>query len=177
VGDSLKGLLTLVDVEAKVPGRKLMIWISPGWPLLSGPRIQLTTKDEEKILSSVVTISRLLRQADVTLYSVDPRGVNGPLINRFYYQQFVKGVSKSSQVDNADLSLQVLATQSGGLVLNGSNDIPAFMQQCVDDASAYYEMTFAPAPAEGPSDFHSIEVRVAQPGLTVRTREGYYPQP
>jgi VWFA-related protein len=177
VGDSLKGLMTLVDLESKVPGRKLVIWISPGWPLLTGPHIQLSSKQEEQILSSVVTISRLLRQADVTLYSIDPRGATEGVMSRFYYQEYVKGVSKPSQVDNADLSLQVLATQSGGLVLNGSNDIPGLMRQSIEDASAYYEITFTPAPAEGASDFHSIDVKVSQPGLIARTWEGYYPEP
>jgi hypothetical protein len=89
----------------------------------------------------------------------------------------VKGVSKPSQVEEADLSLQVLATQTGGLVLNSSNDIPAQVQQCIEDAAAFYELTFAPAPADKPNEYRSIELKVARPGLTARTTQGYYVQP
>jgi VWFA-related protein len=175
--DSLNGLSTLVDHVAKLPGRKLLIFMSPGWPLLTGPRIELSSREQDGIFASIVNISKTLRTSGVTLYGIDPRGANGPLESRFYYRQYLKGVSKSSQVEQADLSLQVLATQSGGLVLNASNDIPAQVQQCIDDASAFYEVTFAPAPAERPNEFHSIDVKVATPGLTARTRQGYYAQP
>jgi hypothetical protein len=34
---SLHAIEQLADYEATKPGRKLVVWISPGWPLLSGP--------------------------------------------------------------------------------------------------------------------------------------------
>jgi VWFA-related protein len=175
--DSLNGLSTLVDHVAKLPGRKLLVFLSPGWPLLTGARIQLSSKQQDGILATIVSISRTLRASKVTLYSIDPRGAGGPMMSRFYYQDYVKGVSKPSQVEQADLSLQVLATQTGGLVLNSSNDIPAQVQQCVDDASAFYELTFAPAHAEKPNEYYSVELKVAKSGLTARTTQGYYAQP
>lgn len=42
---SLRALEQLTEYESARPGRKLVIWISPGWPLLSGPREELTSKD------------------------------------------------------------------------------------------------------------------------------------
>jgi VWFA-related protein len=177
VSDSLNGLSGLVEHVAKMPGRKLMVFLSPGWPLLTGPRIQLSSKEQDGIFTSIQRISSMLRESRVTLYSIDPRGANAPIMSRFYYQDYVKGVSKPGQVDQADLSLQVLATQSGGLVLNSSNDIPAQVQQCLDDASAYYELTFRPAPAEKPNEYHALQVKVATPGLVARTTQGYYAQP
>src|ERR1700733_3220312 len=59
---SLKTLAQLVAYEGKRPGRKLIIWFSPGWPLLSGPRIELTNKDEQHFFSSIVTTSDTMRQ-------------------------------------------------------------------------------------------------------------------
>ena len=41
-------------------------------------------------------------------------------------------------------------------------------------AQAYYELSFDPPRAEHPDEYHHIEVQVAKPGLTARTREGYY---
>ena len=31
-----------------------MIWFSPGWPLLTGPSIEYTRKDEEGFFNSIV---------------------------------------------------------------------------------------------------------------------------
>jgi len=71
----------------------------------------------------------------------------------------------------------VIATQSGGLALNFDNDIAALLQECIADAAPYYEISFAAAAAERPNEYHSLEVKIAQPGLTARTRQGYYAQP
>jgi len=71
---SLHTLGMLVAAEAKVPGRKLLVWIGPGWPMLSGPGIELSEKSEEGLFHSIVDLSTSMRQADVTLYSVDPLG-------------------------------------------------------------------------------------------------------
>jgi hypothetical protein len=76
-----------------------------------------------------------------------------------------------------DLTLGVIAAQSGGLVLNPGNDLATELQKCVADAAAYYEIAFDPVISDRPSEYHHLEVRVAKPGLTVRTRKGYYSQP
>jgi len=177
LGLSLNALRALTNDAAKRPGRKLLLWISPGWPILSGPNIDLSAKQQRGIFASVVDISTQLRQANITLYAVDPLGTNESMLRRTYYQEFTKGVTKPGQTQPGNLSLQVLSVQSGGLVLNSSNDIAALLQQCVNDASAYYELSFTPSPGEHPDEYHQIEVKTTQPGLTARTREGYYAQP
>jgi VWFA-related protein len=94
-----------------------------------------------------------------------------------YYQDFLKGVSKSSQVNVGDLSLQVLAVQSGGLALASSNDIVSLLDKCQADTEAYYELSFVPAVADHRDEYHNLLVQVAKPGLTARTRTGYYAEP
>jgi len=173
---SLRTLEQLTAYEAQRPGRKLLIWISPGWPLLSGPRQDLSEKNEQSIFSTIVGISASLRKAGVTLYSIDPLGTADGL-RTFYWQQFSKGVKKPSQVQIGNLALQVLADQSGGLVLNSSNDVAGELARCVSDANNYYQLTFNAQPGDGPDDYHSIEVKVDRPKVTVRTRTGYYAQP
>ena len=174
---SLDTLHRLVALETTRPGRKIILWVSPGWPILSGPHIDLDARQRQQIFSDVVGLSTALRQARITLYSVDPLGVDESVIRDFYYQAFTKGVSKLNDVYVGDLALQVLAEQTGGLVLNASNDITTELQRCVADAEAYYELSFEPPPAEHPDEYHHIEVQVAKPGLTARTRQGYYSSP
>jgi VWFA-related protein len=174
---SLKALTQLVAGLAPRPGRKVIVWVSPGWPLFSGPSVELDSKQQAQIFGNIVSFSNEFRQARVTLYSVDPLG-NGESISRSaFYKEFLKGVSKPSQVLTGDLGLQVLATQSGGLVLNFNNDVAALLQECISDVAPYYEISFEPPPTDKHDEYHQLEIQVAKPGLTARTREGYYAQP
>ena len=174
---SMRALDQLAKVEAPHPGRKMVLWISPGWPMLSGPGVQLDSKQEKQLFQAIVSASTELRLARLTLYNINPLGSAENTLNLFYYQQFLKGVSKPSQVSGGNLSLQVLAVQSGGMVLNSNNDVSALLQQAFAEADAWYELSFEPAKAERPDEYHPIEVRVDKAGLMARTRTGYYAQP
>jgi VWFA-related protein len=174
---SINALRQLAEREAARPGRKIILWVSPGWPLISGPRVQLDSKQQQQIFANVVALSTQLRQGRVTLYSIDPVGATEGVGRAFYYQDFVKGISKAGQASFGDLGLQVLATQSGGLALNSSNDIVSLLHQAMADAEAYYELSFDPPPGDRRDEYHHLEIRVAKPGLIARTRQGYYSQP
>jgi VWFA-related protein len=156
------------------PGRKLLIWVGPGWPGFSRQSFQMTSKETEGLFSSIVGLSTVLREARITLYSVDPAGAGQ---GQFYYEQFLKGVDSPRHVDYADLMLQVLVTQTGGQVLFGNNDLASLVDRCIADARSYYVLTFEPPAAAHPNEYHRIEVQVDKPGLKARTRTGYYAQP
>jgi VWFA-related protein len=174
---SLQALSLLISRENEQPGRKIILWISPGWPLLSGPRLDLPYKQEQQIFSTIVGLSTQLRQNRITLYSVDPLGAGEGLMRTNYYQNFLKGAQKPSQVEIGDLGLQVLAVQSGGQALASSNDITALLQKGMADTTAYYELTFAPLPADRTDEYHHLQVQLNDPNLIGRTIQGYYSQP
>ena len=178
VGLSLKALQQLADYEAPRPGRKLVIWLSPGWPLLTGPNNILTSKQEQEVFSQIVAISDSLRRARITLDAIDPLGTNDAGgFRTFYYEQYVKGVKKSGQTQVGNLALQVIATQSGGRVLNSSNDVTGEIATCVADANAFYVLTFEGLPGDGPDEYHSLQIKLDRPGLKTLARTGYYAQP
>ncbi|MFZ0199283.1 MAG: VWA domain-containing protein [Candidatus Sulfotelmatobacter sp.] len=175
---SLKTLRQLVEYKGGQPGRKLMIWFSPGWPLLSGPNIQLSAKDAQRLFSQIVGFSDGLRQSRITLYAIDPLGLadaGGVRIN--FYQEFLKGVTSPSRLEPGDLGLQVLAVQSGGRVLNSTNDLTTAIAECAADANSFYVLSFAPARADRVNEYHAIGIKVDKPGVVARTRTGYYAQP
>ena len=174
---SLKALGQIVMHEADLPGRKLIFWVSPGWPLLSGPRIELDGKQLNQIFASIVGLSTDLRRARLILYSISPLGTSEGLGRDFYYQTFLKGVGDAHKAELGDLSLQVLAVQSGGLALTSSNDVASLLNQCLVDAQSYYEVSFDASPADRRDEYHSLEIKVDKPGLSARTRQGYYAQP
>jgi VWFA-related protein len=175
---SIRALSQLIGHESQQPGRKLVIWISPGWALLSGPNMDLTAKDQEILFNTVVQLSRQLREARMTLYSIDPLGMSDAVSGRtIYYKEFLMGVPSAKKVQNGNLALQVIASQSGGRVLNSSNDIARLIASCVTDVKAYYTISFDAPRADHANEYHSLDVAVDKPGLTARTRTGYYAQP
>lgn len=175
---SLKAMSQLVAYAETLPGRKFLIWISPGWPLLSGPRMELDNKQQASLFHEIVSFSNELRAARVTVYDVNPFGLNQSLMSANYYRTFVKGVRKAKETEIGDLGLQVMAVQSGGQTLTTNNDITAGLRECVAETESWYEISFPMPPAEGANEYHHVEVRLTGDAkLTARTRDGYYAQP
>jgi VWFA-related protein len=174
---SVRALQQLADSESRRPGRKVVVWISPGWPLLSGPRMELSRNQTLAIFDTIVELSTDLERAGITLYSVDPIGTTEGM-RSFYWEEFQKPVTAPNNAQLADLSLQVFAVHSGGRVLMGSNDIAGLIQQCVRQASEFYRLTYEPpAAADRPNEYHSIAIKLDQPHLKASTLAGYYAYP
>jgi VWFA-related protein len=174
---SQNALRALVAGVAPHRRRKIILWISPGWSDLAGLSAQIGDKQQQQLFGDVVSMSTQFAKARVTLYSIDPVGAAESAASYTYYQEFLDPVTRLSQVDVADLGLPVLAIESGGLALHSSNDIAESLQQCVSDALPFYEIAFDAAAADRPNEFHRLEVQLKTPGLTARTRQGYYAQP
>ena len=174
---SLKTLVSLTAYAAAQPGRKLMIWVSPGWPLLSGPGIQLDAKQERQLFDMVVQASTALRQADTTLYSIDPLGLADFGIRTSYYKEFVKGVPYAERALPGDMGLQVIAEQTGGRVVNTTNDLTNALASCAADAESYYILSFEAPKPDHADELHSLSVTVDKAGVSARTRNTYYDEP
>jgi VWFA-related protein len=164
----------IAHIEARSPGRKLIVWIGPGWPLLDNPNMQMSWKQQQSLFRNIVSMSTLLREGQVEICSAS-QGMPDPYT--YLYQGYTKGVKKASQAFLPDLNLKVLAVESGGQVLPPSNDLAAEIDRCMQDAGAYYTIGFDPPPADGPDEYHALKVKVDRPGLTARTDTGYYNQP
>lgn len=174
---SLTALRQLAAVEALRPGRKLLIWISPGWPLFTGASGDLSSKQQQQVFGDIVSVANLLAQSRVTLYQIDPIGAAESIVRTDDYKPFLKPAKKPGQAFLDSLSLQVLTIQSGGLVFQSDNDITKILHTCLADATPYYEISFVPSSAGAKDEYHRLEVKVAKPGVTARTRQGYYTQP
>lgn len=207
---SVRSLSTIAENEAKKPGRKMLIWIGPGWPLLVGANFASSGQDRQRIFDVIVELSTRLREARIALYSISPLDAakggaprmpatsampmtamasseappapramqNGSgAVDEAGYKDFLRGVKSAKQADSGNLALQVLAVQSGGRVLNPSNDLAALIADCLTDISSIYTLSFDPPHAEHADEYHELKVVVAKPGLTARTSSGYYTQP
>jgi VWFA-related protein len=178
---SMAGLNSLVSGQAGVSGRKIVIWFSQGWPLLAGAEVRFDLKQKQDLFASVMAVSETLRRTRMTIYNIDPEGstLGGPRrsSDKFSYLNYVKGVSSAVDAFPGNLSLQVLAIQSGGKVLINGTDVANQIQSCVDDTNDFYVLSFDAAASEPPGRYHSLEVKINKPGLTASTTTGYYSQP
>lgn len=170
----IKAIHQLITLGSKLPGRKIVIFISPGFPLLSGPTAQLTSKQRHEIFGDTIYLTNQLRENDITFYTINPIGVSQSMFSANYYETFLKGLARVDDAQFAYVSPQVLSPQSGGQTLVSNNDIPGMIQRCLLDAESWYRIAFEPLPSDKPNDYHHIDVRVDLPRAIVRTRDGYY---
>src|SRR4029450_6632958 len=75
----------------------------------------------------------------------------------------------------------VLTQRTGGLFVHDNNDMTRALRQGVDGGDVYYLLGYQPELStfddSQKSAYHSIKVRVKRPGLTVRSRNGFFGRP
>lgn len=175
---SIESLDRLISSAGNQPGRKLLIWITPGWPLFVSGNVLTTDKQLQWLMQTVVHFSTRLRDDSVTLDMVDPLGAEGGGgLTASWWQSHLKPIRKWQQAQPGSLSLQVLATQSGGQVLYKANDLAGALSRCIQDGSAWYTLGIVPQKAAVPDEWHGLEIKTDKPDATVRTRNGYYAEP
>jgi len=159
---------------AKRPGRKLLIWVGPGWPMLDRQNIETSSKGAEQLFKSIVDFSTTLREGHIELSSVS-LGEPGP--GTFLYQDFLKGVKTADKANPPNLGVKVIAAQSGGRVMAPDNGLAGQIDKCVEDGADFYMISFDPPAADKPNEYHDLKVQVDKAGLAARTNTGYYNQP
>jgi VWFA-related protein len=177
---SLHGLVQLINRQINALGRAIVIWIGPGWPLLTDQGfVQDAPAMQRNLLDGIVDINGGLREAQVTLDMVaSPDMLPETGYDRFsYYNAFLQPVKAPADAHAGNLSLPVLASQSGGQVLDRSKDIAGEIAACIADAGSYYVLSFDSSAAAQPDEYRTIEVKVDRPGLVVRANTGYYAEP
>jgi len=171
---SVKALAAVAQNEAPKPGKKLLIWVGSGWPMLDSVNVDISEKAQRENFDSIVGLSSLLRQGRISIYSISTNEGSG---SATVYRDFLKGVKSAGKSSPANLGVKVLAVQSGGRVLGPNNDLTAQIDSCVQDARSFYTLSFSPPRADRVSEYHDLKVLVATPGLTPRTNTGYYNEP
>jgi VWFA-related protein len=171
---SMRTLNGIAENEAHKPGRKLLIWLGNGWPLLDSHQFIKSTEGERRYFQSIVDVSKKLRVARIAVYGIYTLNSAS---DQLLYEAYLKPVRDFHKADAGNLSMQVLARQTGGRVLGPTNDIAGEIDNCIAEVGTYYTLQFAAPQAAGANEYHELKVVVDQPGLTARTSAGYYNQP
>ena len=175
---SIKGLVMVAESEAQNPRRKLLVWLSPGWPMMNRANTKTSPQGLRLLFDHAVDISTTLREAHVVVYSVSVAGEMGDnILTADFYENYLKGVSDPDKIDSDNLNLKVIAVQSGGLAMSPDNDLAAQIRTCVQDEGAFYTLSFDPPKTDRVDEYHDLKVIIDRPKVTARTSTGYYNQP
>jgi len=149
------------------PGHKNMVWIGRGFPAMSWENLE--PEQEDALQPSINICTNLLRDARVTLYTVDPAGVSADPpaqdADGFYIDDPFGG----------DVDFDNMARATGGQAFHGRNDVDHLIGTSVSDGEKFYTITYRPTSAsDDPKQFRKVQVLMADRSMTANTREGYY---
>lgn len=163
-------LLEVAKATQGHPGHKNLVWIGRGFPTLQWEALQPNLADELK--TAVSKCVDLLRQSRVTLYVIDPAGVQG-----LSGTSDENGVVSLEDPFDQNVSFDSLARATGGTSMHGRNDVDHLIGDAVADGESFYTLAYKPpSPTEDdPTKFRRIKVGLKDTSLTATNREGYYP--
>ncbi len=163
-----------------MPGRKSVILLSDGVPIL------LSNNIDTRILESLRLLSDLANRSAVVIYSIDARGLATlsltaeDRLSDIDFESVGQLLAKRRQeYFDSQQGLEYLAGETGGFFVHDTNDLNLGIGHILEDLSGYYLIGYTP-----PIDafemvnhrrvFHKIQVKVKGAGLRVRSRTGYY---
>jgi VWFA-related protein len=177
---SMTALQQIAIASTGTPGHKNIVWISPGLPIFGG--LLLTADQEKALFDSIRHLSDQLLKARISIYSVDPRGIqvrsSAIAGNNLAYASYLNGLNQTNDAAFGNLAIQTLATQTGGHAFYGRNDVDSEIATSLTDGNTYYTLAYSPSNKDFNSEFRKIKITVInRPDLKVQTRDGYYAMP
>ena len=130
------------------------------------------------------------RRANVTIYGLDPGGLRGPGVyvaggssGRGGYN--LSGLQPTGGVSTADPTglhpglanqefLKTVSENTGGFAITDTNAPAPQIQQLLRENASYYLLGYAPSDTRAQGHYRRIDVKVNQPDVTVRSRNGYF---
>jgi VWFA-related protein len=158
-------LMQAAEATAGHPGHKNMIWIGRGFPDVRTDTMQ--PKDETQLEDSIQLCINMLRDARITLYTVDPAGVPSaptPDVDGEIADPF-----------GGNFQFNDVATATGGKAFFGRNDVNVEIGSSVRDGASFYTLSYTPpGTSDAAKPFRGIRVVMKNSNLRAVAREGYY---
>jgi len=171
--DILRGLEQVVRRTALLPGRRSVIFLSPGFLFY-----HLETQISE--------ISDRALRSNVVVNALDPRGLyviipggDASTENRVMSSNAALSGRKAQLVQAsysvAEDVLVSFASDTGGQFFHNNNDLDRGFRQVGTLAEVSYILAFSPRILKADGRFHKLKVTLANPkGFTLQARRGYF---
>lgn len=188
---SLKILTAVARQLASIPGRKNLIWISEGFPLVDWSslsdvvygRAESTAKARERaeptsFYLETMTAMREISDHNVAIYPVDALCLFNPFVNASAQDSTAVGFKALAGIHGREQAMDEIAKKTGGRAFYVSNDLKGAIRSAVDDAKATYTLGFYPDSAQLNGKFHSLKVKcIGRSDVKLRYRQGYIDSP
>jgi VWFA-related protein len=173
---TLGALSQIAESVRGVPGRKNVIWVGAGYNKATD-LTNMSASDHDRVLAAIQQVTDRMLSARVTLYVIDPAG---PIAADEVTEQSIDptqvasvGTSIGDFGDN--LGFYNFATETGGRVITGRNDMDAQVAQASAEGTKYYTLSYVPTSTNDElRPYRKIRVLVNDPSLRVITRDGYF---
>jgi VWFA-related protein len=155
------------------PGRKCVILLSDGFRINSKTNNDNTT---QQVLQSLENLVELANRSSVVIYSIDAKGLQ-PFMPGADVAGRPSATAHSDALQTAQEALEGLnyvSHETGGFTVVNTNDLNIGIEEALYDQQSYYLLGFDPDSEKFDRRRHSIKVKVNRPGLTVRTRSGFF---
>jgi VWFA-related protein len=169
----------VVDGLRDLPGRKQVVLFS------ENTQVFFRGEPSERVVDALKKLVDAANRSAVVIYAIDPGGLRytgltaGDDTGRSNPQALLSAATTRSN-DEYELrqGMRQLTDETGGLFLQGRNDLEKELQEVIDDAAGYYVLGYHPEAKTfdaktGQPRFHSLKVRVLRSGLQVRSRSGF----
>jgi VWFA-related protein len=178
---SLSGLRSAVAAMAPLPGRKSILYFTEELPITS------------RLKSKFDTLIGEANRANITVYTVDAAGLRVHSKEQETGQGVKlagdQGIGDARRSDGAwtkDLEQQEqsltsrpasvlgrLANETGGFMIDNTNDLGKGVAQMQVERNTYYLLGYQPTNATADGKFRRVTVKVKRGKYTVRARHGY----
>ncbi|HEX5735986.1 MAG TPA: VWA domain-containing protein [Blastocatellia bacterium] len=188
---SLSTASFVVDSLRQLPGRKSLVLISGGLPII-GPQQASVAGNLSNHLNQLTDKAT---RAGVAIHTMDIRGLQVHAVASFadtpgrsamgvnpgtIQGQFGRVPDKSLFGDRNPFDqiaghqgLRALAYATGGIPVLNKNDFNEGLGKIIDASEAYYLLAYTPSDAKFDGDFRKLDIKVKRDGLKVYNRRGY----
>jgi VWFA-related protein len=177
-----QALEAIANHLAPLPGRKNLVWISASFPFSIGlydrnGLANAVRNSYEMFRDDISRAARALNQANMAIYPVDARGL---MVIQAYQASVSDAPSNQltswlAAIGNAQITMEELASRTGGKAFYNTNDIAGSVRKAIDDTKVSYVLGFYPEEADIDGKYHELRVQVPdRKGLELRARQGYY---
>lgn len=183
---SIDSIKNAVSSLAGLPGRKAVLYVSDGLPLVAGEDAFHAVQEKFSEGSSAVLESRsfdasrrfreLIASANsnrITFYTLDAAGLRvSTSVSAEEAGPSASGFVDSVHWNNIQQSIRILADETGGVAILNSNDPTKGLRKMGEDLRNYYSLGYTPVHS-GDGRYHEVEVKTKNRDWVVRHREGY----
>ncbi len=181
-------LLDAVKDQYRLPGRKTILYFSPGFSVPQGM---------EEPFKNVISVAN---KSNVSFYAVDSRGLttgstNGAAMDGLgaaaaaskanattrngVTTDMAHSDDKSLEAGRADTqnTLLRLAKQTGGDLISNTNDFKGPIRRLNEDIQTYYELSYDPQITNYDGSIRNVSVKTDDASLKVQSRSFYFALP